>query len=92
MAGLLLFRANRRQHTRSHGSRTPTSTSYRVRAITKDLRIRKGPGTNYGIAQNAIAPGIYTIVAESSGTGSANGWGKLKSGASWISLDYAMKV
>lgn len=63
-----------------------------VRISTSGLRIRKGPGTNYGIAQNAIAPGVYTIVAESSGAGSTKGWGKLKSGAGWISLDYATKV
>lgn len=68
------------------------ATSYRILAITKELRIRKGPGTNYGIAQIAIAPGVYTIVAESSGAGSTKGWGKLKSGAGWISLDYATKV
>lgn len=36
--------------------------------------------------------GVFTIVAESSGTGSTKGWGKLKSGAGWISLDYAIKV
>ena len=35
--------------------------------------------------------GVYTIVAESDGTG-ATKWGKLKSGAGWISLDYASKV
>lgn len=69
-----------------------TATSYRVRVTSKELRIRKGPGTNYGIAQNAIAPGVYTIVAESSGTGSTKGWGKLKSGAGWISLDFATKI
>lgn len=76
-------------------TQTPTATTtvnYTVRVKTTGLRIRKGPGTNYGIVQNAIAPGVYTIVAESSGTGSAKGWGKLKSGAGWISLDYATKV
>ena len=35
--------------------------------------------------------GVYTIVAESTGTG-ATKWGKLKSGAGWISLDYTKKV
>lgn len=68
-----------------------TATSYRVRVTSKELRIRKGPGTNCPIAQNAIAPGVYTIVAESKGTGSTKGWGKLKSGAGWISLDFATK-
>ncbi len=69
-----------------------TATSYRVRVTSKELRIRKGPGTNYPIAQNAIAPGVYTIVAESKGTSSTKGWGKLKSGAGWISLDFAAKI
>lgn len=35
--------------------------------------------------------GTYTIVAESKGQGSDKGWGKLKSGAGWISLDYCIK-
>ncbi|NCB04237.1 MAG: N-acetylmuramoyl-L-alanine amidase [Clostridia bacterium] len=76
-------------------AKTPAATtaaSYTVRIKATGLRIRKGPGTNYGIAQNAIAPGVYTIVAESSGTGSTKGWGKLKSGAGWISLNYATKI
>lgn len=34
---------------------------------------------------------VYTIVAESDGPG-ASKWGKLKSGAGWISLDYTKKV
>ena len=36
--------------------------------------------------------GVYTIVEVKSGTGSSAGWGRLKSGASWISLDYVIKV
>lgn len=64
--------------------------------ITADvLNIRKGPGTNYGTNYGTNGSikggGIYTIVAESTGTG-ATKWGKLKSGAGWISLDYASKV
>ncbi len=35
--------------------------------------------------------GVFTIVEESSGEGSASGWGRLLSGAGWISLDYAEK-
>ena len=64
-------------------------TSYLVRVTISDLYIRKGPGTNYG-KNGFIKPGVYTIVAESTGTG-ATKWGKLKSGAGWISLDYAKK-
>ena len=54
------------------------------------VNIRSGPGTNYG-RKGFIAPGVYTIVAEADGTG-ATKWGKLKSGAGWISLDYTKKV
>ena len=71
-------------------SSSSTATSYLVKVTTDVLNIRKGPGTNYG-ATGYIQPGIYTIVAESTGKGAAK-WGKLKSGAGWISLDYATKT
>ena len=61
-----------------------------MKVTATDLNIRSGPGTNYG-SKGAIKPGIYTIVAEAGGTG-ASKWGKLKSGAGWISLDYATKT
>ena len=67
-----------------------TVTPYHVRVKITNLNIRKGPSTNYG-ATGYIQPGIYTIVAESTGKGAAK-WGKLKSGAGWISLDYATKT
>ena len=67
-----------------------TFAPYIVRVTADALNIRKGPGTNYG-ATGYIQPGIYTIVAESTGKGAAK-WGKLKSGAGWISLDYATKT
>ena len=66
-------------------------TEYKVQVKIKDLYIRKGPGTNY-TTNGFIKPSIYTIVAESSGAGSYKGWGKLKSGAGWISLDYCYKL
>ena len=72
---------------RLSGGTGATATPYLVRVTISDLYIRKGPGTNYG-KNGFIKPGVYTIVAESTGTG-ATKWGKLKSGAGWISLDYA---
>lgn len=68
-----------------------TATSYLVKVTTDVLNIRKGPGTNYGTNGAIRDKGTYTIVAESDGPG-ASKWGKLKSGAGWISLDYAAKV
>ena len=77
--------------TVSVGSEAAAVTSYRVKITADVLNIRKGPGTNYGTNGSIKGGGIYTIVAESDGTG-ATKWGKLKSGAGWISLDYASKV
>ena len=72
------------------GGTGATVTPYLVQVTISNLCIRKGPGTNYG-KNGFIKPGVYTIVEESTGTG-ATKWGKLKSGAGWISLDYAKQV
>lgn len=63
---------------------------YTVRVTVTDLRIRKGPGTN-NAANGYIKPGVYTIVSEATGQGAAL-WGKLKSGAGWIALDFCKKI
>lgn len=75
--------------TESAKTTTASSTSYNVKITIKNLRIRKGPGTNYGYA-SYIKPGIYTIVQESTGTG-AKKWGKLAGNVGWISLDFCTK-
>lgn len=68
----------------------PVFSPYKVRVSIKDLNIRKGPGTNY--ASNGFCPvGVYTIVEEANGVG-ATKWGKLKSDAGWVSLDYAKRI
>lgn len=64
---------------------------YIVRIKATVLNIRKGPGTNYNIVGKIKNGGAYTIVEEASGKG-ASKWGKLKSGAGWISLDYTEKI
>lgn len=69
-----------------------TDTPYMVKVSVSDLNIRKGPGTNYDNTGHVTGKGVFTIVEVSSGAGSDAGWGKLKSGAGWISLDYATKL
>ncbi|MCQ4774189.1 N-acetylmuramoyl-L-alanine amidase [Gemmiger sp.] len=69
----------------------PTFSPYRVKVTASVLNIRKGAGTNYALAGTIRNGGVYTIVQESTGQG-ATKWGKLKSGAGWISLDYTTKV
>lgn len=71
---------------------TPSKdTSYKVQVSIVNLNIRKGPGTNYDRTGQFTGKGIFTIVQESKGAG-ATLWGKLKSGAGWISLDFAKKL
>lgn len=60
--------------------------SYLVRVNTGSLNIRSGPNTTYKVVGSITDRGIYTIV-ETQGT-----WGKLKSGAGWISLNYVIKL
>ena len=68
------------------------SVPYAVRVSINDLNIRKGPGTNYAKTGYYTGKGVFTIVAESAGAGSTKGWGKLKSGAGWIALDYCTRI
>ena len=70
---------------------TATTVPFKVKVAISDLNIRKGPGTNYARTQY-IPVGVYTIIEVQSGTGSDKGWGRLKSGAGWISLDFCTKV
>ncbi len=74
----------------SSNSGTTNSVPYTVKVNATELNIRKGPGTNYATNGSIKDKGVYTIVQESTGAG-ATLWGKLKSGAGWISLDYCTK-
>ena len=65
---------------------------YKVKVDINDLNIRKGPGTDYLKTGKVTGKGVFTIVKESDGSGSKKGWGKLKSGSGWISLDYVTKI
>lgn len=69
-----------------NGSKTSSFTAYKVKVTASALNIRSGAGMNYGITGVIRDKGIYTIVDEKSG------WGKLKSGAGWISLGYCKKI
>ena len=72
--------------------KTETFKSYLAKVTASALNIRKGAGTNFAVTGVIRDKGTYTIVAESAGQGSTKGWGKLKSGAGWISLDFVKKV
>lgn len=62
---------------------------FTVKVSIRDLNIRRGPGTDFNKTGKYTGVGTFTIVEVEPGKGSTLGWGKLKSGAGWISLDYA---
>lgn len=64
------------------------SCPFLVRIGITDLNIRKGPGTDTAKTGKYTGIGTFTIMEVRSGAGSAAGWGRLKSGAGWVSLDY----
>lgn len=72
-------------------SKWSQSVPFKARVKITDLNIRSGPGTNYA-KKSHITPGVYTITEVKDGSGSKLGWGKLKSGAGWISLDFVEVV
>lgn len=63
----------------------PSESSYLVEITTDKLRIREKPDMDSEITGYVNKREIYTIVAEH------NGWGKLKSGKGWISLQFTKR-
>ena len=58
-----------------------------VVAVTGDVvNVRAGAGTNYKINTQVKQNQLYTIIDEK------DGWGKMKNGSGWISLDYVRKI
>ncbi len=68
----------------------PAFAPYLVRITAKTLNVRSGPGVTYDVATTVKQGDVYTIVGEA-----YNGptlWGRLKSGAGWISLAYTEPI
>jgi N-acetylmuramoyl-L-alanine amidase len=80
----------------SNESKTNTSTSkvkdnsYKVEITADVLKVRKGAGTDYGTNGSVRKGQVYTIVDDK--WNGKTQWGKLKSGAGWISLSYTKKL
>ena len=79
-------------YTPNTSTQVAPDVPFTVKVSISDLNIRKGPGTDYAKTGKFTGKGVFTIVEVKSGKGSTAGWGRLKSGAGWISLDYAVKT
>lgn len=62
-----------------------TSSSYKVKITADVLNVRAGAGTDFKKVTTVKRGEVYTIVD------TASNWGKLKSGAGWICLDYTAR-
>lgn len=75
-------------HTKPHGSTpapAPKPKADTVQITASALNVRSGPGAGYKVTTTVKRGEVYTI------TERKNGWGKLKSGAGWISLAHTKK-
>ena len=71
---------------------TNADCPFLVKVSVPDLNIRKGAWTDTVKTGKYTGIGCFTIMEVKSGKGSDSGWGRLKSGAGWISLDYCEKM
>lgn len=88
------FKARLVDKTVSVNTNTGTENQFKVKVITGNLNIRKGPGTTHAKTGVITNKGTYTIVETVGTPGKSGSWGKLKSGAGWISLysGYVKKI
>ena len=70
----------------SNAPASTPSSSQLVKVTAYSLNVRKGPGVGYAVTGSVKKGDVFTIVE------TQNGWGKLKSGAGWISLGYTQKL
>lgn len=66
-----------------------------IKKCAIETTMRNYPGTiQIGDAKTGetTGKGVFTIVEVKAGQGASAGWGRLKSGAGWISLDYATRL
>ena len=66
-------------------TQTVTET-YKVKITASKLNVRSSPNVNSTIVTQVKAGEVYTIIEE------REGWGRLKSGAGWIALEYTKRI
>ena len=73
------------------GGMSNVDCPFTVKVSVPDLNIRKGAGTDTAKTGKFTGVGVFTIVEVKNGKDAAKGWGKLKSGAGWINLDFGKR-
>ena len=65
----------------------PALQPYLASVARDTLFIRSEPSDQSAVVATVYKRTTYTITAEAAGPGSVKGWGELKSGSGWVSLD-----
>lgn len=91
-AGYTVYDDNGKAVYTAAGQQASVGVPFSVQVDILDLNIRTGAGTNYAKTGETTGKGVFTIVEVKAGQGASVGWGRLKSGAGWISLDYATRL
>ena len=92
--GIKDAQTNAQTMTDTNKPSSTSSTSFKVKILDDCLNIRRGAGTSYAVVGQIKDHGVYTIVEVKGTFGKSGSWGKLKSGAGYISLysGYVKKV
>ena len=91
-AGYTVYDDNGKAVYTAAGQQASAGVPFSVQVDILDLNIRTGAGTNYAKTGEKTGKGVFTIVEVKAGQGASAGWGRLKSGAGWISLDYVTRL
>jgi len=91
-AGYTVYDDNGKAVYTAAGQQASAGVPFSVQVDILDLNIRTGAGTNYAKTGETTGKGVFTIVEVKAGQGASTGWGRLKSGAGWISLDHATRL
>ena len=78
------FNITYKASNKNNQSAPPSNKEFLVKVIydgKEGLNVRKGPGVSYDIVLQVYHNDVFTIVEEK------DGWGRLKSGAGWLSLN-----
>lgn len=67
-----------------------TGNKYLAKVICDTLNVRSGPGVGYKRVTQVHRGEVFTILETKSAGGYT--WGRLKSGAGWIALDYTRQI
>ena len=67
-------------------SASQNDSSFKVEIVNNAIYVLNGPSPDYDIVQTIYKGGVYTIVEVN------NGYGRLKSGAGWINLNYTRRL